>query len=245
MQAIMAASPRAAARVLPPEEVLVADLVERHGDKVLLAEARRGTDGCPKLMVVFDLDPPALAGEAARLSSVDSVAVDVVDRATWLAVQRFVSSGLLQFTHDSRLLHRSGTMTEQGAEPLASAPDGRSGELMAEAQRTLRKAKLLASGGFPEEVPALLAKVLQKAAAARMAERRELPAGASTASDADIRRLAERGDFPAEALAILDAAQPSAGPPAADTISEFVSTTEQILAAIVPHVPAEPSLRAA
>ena len=34
-----------------------------------------------------------------------------------------------------------------------------------EAQRALRMAKVLASGGFPEEAPALLAKVLQKAAA--------------------------------------------------------------------------------
>ena len=242
MQAMMAVSPRPVVRVLPPEEVLVADLVERHGDKVLLAEARHGIDGRPKLLVVLDLDPPTLAAETARLSAADSVAVDVVDRATWLAMQRFAASGLLQFTHESRLLHRSTTLAEQHAD--APALDQRSGHLMAEAQRALRMAKVLASGGFPEEVPALLAKVLQKAGAARMAERTELPAGASTASDTDIRRLVERGEFPADALAILDASQPSADLPAPDVIDALVATAEQILTAIG-HVPAEPSLRAA
>jgi hypothetical protein len=243
MQAMLAASPRAVARVLPPEEILVADLVERHGDKVLLAEARHGIDGRPKLLVVLDLGIPALAAEAARLTSVDSVAVDVVDRNTWLAMQRFAASGLLQFTHESRLLHRSVALSEQSAD--APAPDQRASQLMAEAQRALRMARVLASGGFPDEAPALLAKVLQKAGAARMAERRELPAAVSSASDTDIRRLVERREFPPDALAILDAGQPSAGPPNLDVINVLVSTAEQILVATGHHVLAEPSLRAA
>ena len=242
MQAMMA-SPRPAARVIPPEEILVADLIERHGDKVLLAEVRHVMDGRPKLLAVFDLDAAALAAETARLSSVDSVAVDVVDRATWLAMQRFAASGLLQFTHESRLLHRSITLVEQTAD--APAPDQRSQQLMAEAQRALRVAKVLASGGFPEEAPPLLAKVLQKVGAARMAERQELPAGASIASDMNIRRLVERGEFPADALAILDASQPSAGFPTPDAMRGLVSMAEQILATIGGRVPAEPSLRAA
>jgi hypothetical protein len=243
MQAMMAASPRPAARVLPPEEVLVADLLERHGDKVLLAEARHGSDGRLKLLVVFDLDPSTLAAETARLSSASAVDVDAVDRATWLAMQRFAASGLLQFTRESRVLHRSAAFNEQNAEAMAS--DQRSGPLMAEAQRALRMAKVLVSGGFPEEAPALLAKVLQKAGAARMAERVEFPAGASTATDTDIRRLVERGEFPADALAILDASRPSAGVPADDIVRALVSTAEQILTTIGHRTQAEPSLRAA
>ena len=135
------------------------------------------------------------------------------------------------------------TLIEQHAG--APAPDQRSGHLIEEAQRSLRMAKVLASGGFPEEAPALLAKVLQKAGAARMAERSELPAGAFIASDTDIGRLIECGEFPAEALAILDASQPSAGPAAADGINVLISTAEQILMPIGRDVPAEPSLRAA
>jgi hypothetical protein len=181
--------------------------------------------------------------ETTRLASADSVAVDVVDRTTWLAMQRFAASGLLQFTNESRLLHRSATLIEQRVD--APAADQRSGHLIGEAQRALRMARVLASGGFPEEAPALLAKVLQKAGAARMAERAELPAGAAIASDMDIRRLVERGEFPPDALAILDASQPSAEPPAPDVISALVSTVEQILMAVGRDVPAEPSLRAA
>jgi helicase-like protein len=243
MQAMMAASPRLVTRVRPPEEIVVAELVERHGDKLLLAEARHAADGRPKLLVVFDLDASTFAAEAARLASADSVTVEAVDRATWLAMQRFAASGLLQFTHESRLLHRSAALVEPRAE--APAPDQRSGHLTEEAQRALRMAKVLASGGFPEEAPALLAKAVQKAGAARLADRSELPAGASTASDTDIRRLVERGEFPAGALAILDASQPSAGPPAPDGVNALVSTAEQILTAAGREVPAQPSLRAA
>jgi hypothetical protein len=154
----------------------------------------------------------------------------------------------LQFTHQSRLLHRSATLAEPGAGEAgagAPAPDRRAAELLADAQRTLRKAKVLASGGFPEETPVLLANVLQKAAAARMAERSELPTGASSASDTDIRRLVERGEFPQEALAILDASQPSAGAPTADSVNALVTAAEQVLAAAGRDIVAGPSLRAA
>jgi superfamily II DNA or RNA helicase len=246
MQAMMAASSRPAPRARPPEEIVVADLVERHGDKVLLAEARSGADGRPKLLVVLGLEPQALAAETARLSAVESVAVDVLDSNIWLAMQRFAASGLLQFTHQARLLHRSTTLAEQsaGAGSGAPAPDQRAGELVAEAQRMLRKARVLVSGGLPEEAPVLLANVLQKAAAARMAERLELPAGASTASDTDVRRLVERGEFPQEALVILDASQPSARALAADGLNALVAAAEQALAAVGRDT-AEPSLRAA
>jgi SNF2-related domain/Helicase conserved C-terminal domain len=243
MQAIMAASARPAPRARPPEEILVADLAERHGDRVLLAEARNGPEGRSRLLVVLDLEPQALAAEAARLSAAESVIVDVLDRTTWLAMQRFAASGLLQFTHQSRLLHRSAALAEQHAD--APAPDRRAEELMTEANRMLRKAKVLASGGFPEEVPLLLAKVLQKVAAALMAERSELPAGASAASDTDIRRLVERSEFPHDAIALLDASQPSAELPDPDGLSALFSTAEQILASKGDHHAAVPSLQAA
>jgi hypothetical protein len=243
MQAIMAASARPAPRARPPEEIMVADLVERHGDGVLLAEARNGPDGRSRLLVVLDLEPQALAAETARMSAVESVAVDALDRTTWLAMQRFAASGLLQFTHQSRLLHRSATLAEQHVD--APAPDRRAEELMSEANRMLRKAKVLASGGFPEEAPLLLAKVLQKVAAALMAGRSELPAGASAASDTDIQRLVERSEFPHDALIVLKASQPSAELPDPDGLTALFSTAEQILASKGDHNAAVPSLRAA
>jgi hypothetical protein len=245
MEAMMSASSRPTLRVRPAEEIVVADLVERHGDKVLLAEARPGSDGRPKLLIVLDLSAQALAAEAARLAAVESAAVEVLDRTMWLALQRFAASGVLQFAPEARLLHRSPMLMEQGAS--APVPDQRAEELMAEAQRMLRMAKVLASGGFPEEAPMLLAKVVRKAAAARMAERSELPAGASAASDTDIRRMAELGAFPPNALAILDGSQPSAGLPTPDRVSALVAMAEQIFAVIARDIEsvAEPSQRAA
>ncbi len=246
MAAMMGAPAPQPARARPPEEIVVADLLDRHGDRLLLAEARGGgADARPKLMVVLDLAPPALAAETARLAAVESVAVDVVDRAMWLAMQRLAASGLLQFAHQSRLLHRASTP----ADPAdgAPVPDHRAAELMAEAQRALRMAKVLAAGGFPEEVPVLLAKVVQTAAGARLAERAELPAGASRASDTDLRRLVGRGEFPATVLAILDASQPSAGPPQPDSLQALVAAAEQILSPARHDADqaGKPSLRAA
>ena len=118
MQAMMAARP--VARVVPPEETVVADLVARHGDKALLVEARHGADGRPKLLVVLDVDQAALTDEVARLSSSSTVAVDVIDRPTWLTMRRLATSGLLQFTHESRVLHRSAALNEEGAESLVA-----------------------------------------------------------------------------------------------------------------------------
>ncbi|MBO0738505.1 MAG: DEAD/DEAH box helicase, partial [Alphaproteobacteria bacterium] len=244
MQAVMGT--HTVPRACSSEEIVVADLVERHGDKVLLAEARPGAEGRPKLLVVLDLGPQMLAAEAARLSAVESVAVDVLDPTVWSAMQRFAASGLLQFTNQSRLLHRSPVLAEPPAEADAFAPEGIAGELIAEAQRTLRKVKLLVSGGFPEEAPELLAQVVQKAAAARMAERSELTSGASNASTMDVRRLVEQDAFPPEALAILNVSQPNVGL-TGDALDALVGTAEQVLEALgrnVDHA-ADPSLRAA
>jgi hypothetical protein len=55
----------------------------------------------------------------------------------------------------------------------------------------------------------------------------------------------ESGEFPADTLAILDACQPSAGPPIPDSVNALISTTEQVLMAVGCAVPAIPSLRAA
>jgi hypothetical protein len=229
MQAMMA-SRRPAARVIPPEEALVADLVERHGDRALLVEARHAMDGRPKLMAVLDLDAPTLAAEAARLASASPIAVDVIDRNAWLTMRRLAAAGLLQFTQEGRVLHRSAALPEAGADVLSV--DERAAPLAAEAKRTVRMAKVLATGGFPEEVPALLAKALQKAAAAQMAERAELHAAASAGTDTDIRRLVQRGVLPSDALAILDASQPSAGPLSVDQVDALVLVMDKVLTSI-------------
>jgi hypothetical protein len=199
--------------------------------------------GRPRHLAVLDLDKSALAGEAARLSSIGTFAIEVVDRATWIAMRRLESTGLLQFTQESRLLHRCATLREEGPESAFLAQ--RAAQLMGEAQRAVRMAKVLASGGLPEEVPALLAKVLQKAGAARMVERAELPAGSSSATDADIRRLVECDALPVDALNILDASRPGAGLPPDDAGRAVLAVAERFLGAVGKPVPIEARRRAA
>ena len=233
MQAVLAAPAGPAPPARPPEEVVVADLVERYGDKVVVVEARTGAEGRTRLLVVLDLGREALAAETALLSAVETVDVEVLDGAVWAAMQRFAASGLLQFTHQSRVIHRvtgPGDPTpDAGAADIGAPKQGRGGERAAEAHRMLRKAKLLASGGFPEEVPALLAGALRKAAA-RLAERSGDDAGTPTAPDADIRRLVEEGALPPGVLAILEADRADAAPPATDDVNGMVAAVEEVLA---------------
>ena len=158
-------------------------------------------------------------------------------------MRRLALTGMLQFTQSSRVLHRAPGFGEDAAGPIASHRSA--ADLLAEAERALRMARVLAAGGFPEEVPALLAKALEKVAAARLAERNELPVGASSATDADIRRLVEREVLPHGALAILDASQPSAGVPVGEDVNALVSMAEQVLAATGLEAAVESSRRAA
>lgn len=106
---------------------------------------------------------------------------------------------------------------------------------MAEADKALRMAKVLAAGGFPEEAPALLAKALEKTAAALMSVRGE---SANDTAGADVRYLVERNVLGAEALDLLDAAQPDAALP---EVATLLSTAGRILAEAARN---EPKLRA-
>ena len=82
---------------------------------------------------------------------------------------------------------------------------------MAESGKRQRRLSDLARR-FPEEAPV----------ATRMAERSERHTGASHASDTTFAVLGARGDIPPDALAILDASQPSAGRPAPDRLNAVV-----------------------
>ena len=67
LQAMMNAQ-AAAPRILSPEEMVVDDLRRRHGERLLLVEARSGAggDGRTRLLAVLDLGREALAAEAKR-----------------------------------------------------------------------------------------------------------------------------------------------------------------------------------
>jgi superfamily II DNA or RNA helicase len=194
-----AAPPRAAL----PEETISEDLQQRHGARALRIEARQGADGRMRMLAVLDLDGRAIAAESKRLAELAGVAgpgIDVIDRATWLVIERLQAGGVLQFTGGpSRVVHRAAGLAED-----SGAARARAIELRTQAERVVRKAQVLTAGGFPEEAPALLAKAIGIAGAARLALLEELPDDASAASPLQIKDLVERKLLPLQATATLD-----------------------------------------
>lgn len=212
MEAMMQAQASVAPRILSPEEAVAEELRRRHGERALLIEARTGGDGRVRLLVVLDLDSEALAAEARSHEARREVgpAVEVIDRPAWLAMRRLAASGMITLTEgSSRVLHQSADFAA-AADPNYD-PEKRSIELRSEAERSLRMARVLAAGGFPEEALPLIAKAIGIAAAARLAALGELPVGVSTATSAQIRDLVDRGAFAPQAEAALSALWSHAG----------------------------------
>jgi hypothetical protein len=207
---MMGAEPSAPS--LSPEEAIAEELCRRHGERALLIEARTGTDGRIRLLAVLDLEEEALETEAKRHQVADDAGpfVEVIDRPTWLAMRRLAASGMIKLSEDhSRALHRSPDFA--AAADANFAPEKRAAELCGEAERSLRMARVLAAGGFPEEALPLIAKAIGIAAAARLAALGELPVGVSTATSAQIRDLVDRGAFAPQAEAALSALWSHAG----------------------------------
>src|SRR5258707_7378618 len=136
---------------------------------------------------------PCFGVEVKRLAERkdDAVpAVEAIDRATWLAMRRLETTGMLKLAEGSiRVLHRASELT---ADHAAGDQAARASELHKEAERSLRMAKVLATGGFVEEAPMLIAKTIGCIAAAKLAALGELPAGARTATPAPLRALRGR-----------------------------------------------------
>jgi hypothetical protein len=101
----------------------------------------------------------------------------------------------------SRVLHQSPDFTAAAAP--AFDQQARAAELTVEAERSLGMARVLAAGGFPDEAVALAAKAIGIAAAARLAARGELAAGAAIATSEQVCDLTRRGILPPQAAATL------------------------------------------
>jgi superfamily II DNA or RNA helicase len=204
LQAMMNAEAVAAPRILSPEEMVVDDLRRRHGERLLLIEARSGGDGRTRLLAVIDADGEALAAEAKRHEGQRELglSVEVIDRSTWLAMRRLAACGMIAMLEPQcRVLHQSADFTAAAAP--AFDPQARAAELHNEAERSLRMARVLAGGGFPEEALPLAAKAIGIGAAARLAALGELGAGAATATSEQIRDLTRRGILPPRVEAAL------------------------------------------
>jgi hypothetical protein len=119
-------------------------------------------------------------------------------------------------------------------------PTARSGELLGQAERALRMARVLATGGFPEEALPLLAKAIGHAAAAKLSALGEPPAGVSVATPMQMRDLVERGVLPTPVLNVLAALWPSNAVSGAE-VGHLLEATATILVACDERTGAESS----
>ena len=178
-------------------------------------------------MAVLDLDREALAAEAKRYERPHEagLVIEAVDRPTWLTMRRLAQSGMITLAEgQSRVLHQSPDLAPD-ADPSFD-PQARATGLRGEAERSLRMARVLAAGGFPEEALPLIAKAIGVVAAARLAEFGELATGATIATPAQIHDLVGRGIFAPQAEAALSALWSAAGGRA---ISDVVTLIDDVM----------------
>jgi hypothetical protein len=223
------APPVSAPRIVRPEETLVADLVARHAERLLQVEARPGQDGRLQILAVIDGDAEALAAERARLADLEGLVVTVMDVATWTTMQSLAAAGVLHFGAPPRLLHAA--LPARDVATQAAEQDPRITPFLAEARRALALARMLIGGGFFEEVPRALAKVLGKAAAARAAQDGALPPGQTALAETALRALVERHGLPSLVLEVLDVVA-DADTPDADRAETLVAAAEAFLSAV-------------
>ena len=147
---------------------------------------------------------------------------------------RLQSSGIVQLVDGPcRVLHRAPGLADTEAEEAANAAKARAAALRAQAERALRMARVLAAGGFHEEVPPLLAKAIGHGGAARLAALGELPADVTSATAGQMRELVDRKALPFQAMTALDALAAAAGTPSGTEIECLLEATDEALAACV------------
>jgi hypothetical protein len=117
-----------APRILSAEESIAEELRLRHGERALLIEAKTGADGRTRMLAVLDVGGEALASETALAAArpAASPAVEVIDRANWLVLQRLAASGMIAMAQGQlRVLHQSPEFTAPPVTPadeLALSP---------------------------------------------------------------------------------------------------------------------------
>ena len=233
IEAAMRAAEASAPTIVPADEALAAELQERHGERALLIETRPGADGRLRMLIVLDLEREALAAEQKRLagqSDAVGLVVEAIDRATWLTMRRLQATGLVQLADGAaRVLHCAPELA--AADGSVGDPVAQGAELSRQAMRTLRMARVLATGGFLEEGLPLIAKAIGQGAAAKLAQRGELAAGATMATPGQIRDLAERNVLPAAAVTVLTALWSGSGTPASGDVAGLLDTAVEVVVA--------------
>jgi hypothetical protein len=160
----MMAPPAAPVPAPPTERSLRDELVEAHGDGLLLLETRQSAHGEVVLVVLEDAD--AVLVEQQRLAAADGPRVEVIDRRSYETMQRLAGAGVLPSSGQGQEVFRSDRLVAPSAEQQRQRL-ARGAEVLGSAERKLRMALLLAEGGFTAEAMPALDECLTLAANAR------------------------------------------------------------------------------
>ena len=192
-----------------------------------------GGDRRIRILAVLDLDGEALAAEAKRHEAGRDAgpAVEVVDRPTWLAMQRLVAGGMITMAEgQSHILHRSPRLRGRRRSDFQFVRADR------QAARGCRAhaghGAVLARGGFHEEALPLVAKAIAVSAAAKLAALGELAAGAGMATPAQVRDLVDRGSLAPQAETVLSAVWSAAGRDAVADIGSIIEMGANVIAGL-------------
>lgn len=121
-------------------------LLARHGER-LLSLVSRSANGTEILVAVLDAPRAELDRERHRLRETTGAAVEVLDRNAFAAIRRLEAAGVLQFTDEAAREHYRSPSLDGGATVRLDQVR----RLVAECERKLRMATLLAGGGFEAE----------------------------------------------------------------------------------------------
>ncbi len=206
-----------------PLERLRQDLIAGLGDRLLLLETHAAHDGRTTLLVVVgqlvDTAQARAQAEAALRRHVGDAGepphLELLDQATFEAIERLVEAGVVQLAPaDRRLLHRSPALTDPQAVDRQRRLL-RARQSFDRGEHKQRMAALLADGGFPVEALPPLAEAVQAAllclahlagVAAEDGEELSL-----TAIEALRRAAPPVGDLAAEALPLAARSQEHVG----------------------------------
>jgi hypothetical protein len=161
----MITPPAAPVPVAPIERSLRDQLVEAHGNGLLLVETRRSADESEVVLVVLE-DADAAMVEQQRLAAADEPRLEVIDRRSYEMIRRLAGVGVLPSLGQGQELFRSDRLVAPEAEQRRQRL-ARSAEVLGSAERKLRMALLLAEGGFAAEAMPALDECLALAASAR------------------------------------------------------------------------------
>ncbi|HZF08521.1 MAG TPA: DEAD/DEAH box helicase, partial [Thermoanaerobaculia bacterium] len=148
------AGPEAPERPAAPAERLRDDLLQLWGERLLHLEIREEPPGpaTPAILAVLDRPTEADRQEITARMPATVGTVEVVDRATFAAIERLAAAGFLQLAHGGRPLHRSPTLAPGRADDEERrVRQARAREIFLQGERRVRMAAVLAGGGFPVE----------------------------------------------------------------------------------------------